>query len=103
MRRMFPNLYRHDLAVGASATATLKIYFSVYTLSSQPITINELPDYLVGATGVYYNGNVSPKVGPTFYARTASVKDGTLTSNMLVDGISTTFTAKYVTDGVRVM
>lgn len=103
MRRMFPNLYRHDIDAGAESAAALKIYFSVYTLSSEPITMDELPKYLLKATGMYYDGNQSPKVSHSFYTRVASVKDGTLTANMIVDGKSTTFTAKYMSDKVVAM
>lgn len=106
MRRMFPNLYRHDITfASAGSTDPKKYYFSVYSFNSTPITIGVFAKYLVGANGVLRDGSTDPKTGPTFYALTGNQKSATeVTSVMYINGIQqTALVIKYVKDNVKEM
>lgn len=104
MRRMFPNLYRHNIATGVSSTDTKKYYFSIYSLDSTPITIDVLGKYLAGINGVVRDGSTSPKTGPTFYALTGTQKSATeVTCAAFIDGVQASLSFKWINDNVKVM
>lgn len=106
MRRVVPNLYRHDITfASAGSTDPKKYYFSVYSLDSTPITIDVFAKYLKGANGVLRDGSTSPKTGPTFYAMTGTQKSETEVSSVLfINGVQQgALVIKYVDDDVKVM
>ena len=106
MRRVVPNLYRHDITfASAGSTDPKKYYFSVYSLDSTPITIDVFAKYLKGANGVLRDGSTSPKTGPTFYAMTGTQKSETEVSSVLfINGVQQgALVIKYVYDDVKIM
>lgn len=106
MRRVVPNLYRHDIMfASAGSTDPKKYYFSVYSLDSTPITIDVFAKYLKGANGVLRDGSTNPKTGPTFYAMTGTQKSATEVSSVLfINGVQQgALIIKYVQDDVKVM
>lgn len=106
MRRVVPNLYRHDITfASAGSTDPKKYYFSVYSLDSTPITIDVFAKYLKGANGVLRDGSTNPKTGPTFYAMTGNQKSATEVSSVLfINGVQQgALVIKYVYDDVKVM